>query len=253
MQGIAGRIHIVTGATGGIGKATASVLSRHGGIVVMTDLNAAAGAAAAADIAARTGNPVHFRAVDVADSAAVDALADWVERDIGPAHGLVANAGIVSFAAAFDFTDAAWRKIMSVNLDGVYYCCRAFGRRMRGRGGSMVLISSISATKVVRPERTVAYGTSKAAIAHMAALLGVEWAQDAIRVNSLAPGYTETPMTQKARTDAPEFYARWMDDTPLGRFIQPEEIANIAMFLLSDLSTAITAALIPADGGYTKA
>lgn len=253
MEGIAGKVHVVTGAAGGIGAALSSVLSRHGAKVVMADTNEAYGGPLAARIAAKTGNAVHFRAADVADTASVDALASWVEQEVGPAYGLVANAGVVSMAPAFEFTDEAWRRIMAVNVDGVFHCCRAFGNAMRGRGGSMVLISSIAATVVVRPERTVAYGASKAAVAHMAALLGVEWAREGIRVNSLAPGYTETPMTRKTRADDPHFYDRWMDDTPLGRFIQPEEIANAAMFLLSDLASAVTAAHLPVDGGYAKA
>jgi NAD(P)-dependent dehydrogenase (short-subunit alcohol dehydrogenase family) len=252
MKGIAGRIHVVTGAARGIGCATARVLAQNGGRVVITDLASSDGESTAREIATETGGDVRFMSLDVTDSAAVDALAARIEREVGPVHGLVANAGIHKTDQAFAFSDEDWRQIIAVNLDGAFYCCRSFGNLLRGRGGSIALISSIAATSVVRPETSVAYGVAKAGVAHMAALLGVEWAKERIRVNAVAPGYTETPMVIKTKTDNPDFVRRWLDDIPIGRLLQPEEIANVLMFLLSDLSSAMTCALVTADGGYTR-
>ena len=137
MRGIAGRIHVITGGAQGIGCATARVLAQNGGRVVVTDLASSDGERTARQIAAETRGDVRFMSLDVTDSAAVDALAARIEREVGPVHGLVANAGIHKTALAVEFSDEDWRRIIHVNLDGVFYCCRAFGNLLRGRGGSI--------------------------------------------------------------------------------------------------------------------
>src|SRR5690606_37110212 len=204
MDGIGdGRVHVITGAAGGIGSAIARQIATLGGRVVITDVDTDAGQAAADRLAKETGAEVRFEELDVADSAAVEALAERLERENWPTYGLVANAGIAPSSAAVDYSDELWRKTMSINLDGAFWCCRAFGRYMRTRGaGAIVTISSIAGLKVVRPETHAAYGSTKAAVAHLAALLGVEWARDGVRVNSVAPGYTETPILAPLKTEA---------------------------------------------------
>ncbi|MGO4567057.1 SDR family NAD(P)-dependent oxidoreductase [Rhizobium sp. 2YAF20] len=252
MKGIEGNVYVVTGGASGIGAKIAAALAQLGAKVAITDVNAEGARAVADQLSAETKATVRAYGLDVTDSAEVDRIAAQIEKELGPVKGLAANAGYVEMHSAFDFPDEAWRKIVAVNLDGVFYCCRAFGRQMRGRGGSIVITSSIAATKVVRPERTAAYGAAKAAAAHLAALLGVEWASEGIRVNSVAPGYTATPMVRQTQRTNPQIADIWLNDQPIGRFIEPSEIADAFVYLLSDLSTGITGARLDVDGGYTK-
>ena len=258
MHGIEGSVFVITGAAGAIGSAMALVLAQHGGRVVITDLASSNGEEVAANLS-RKADPeagtrnVQFMAMDVTDPRDVETVASRVETEVGPVYGFVANAGIAPAAPSLELADETWRKTMAINLDGVFYCARSFGRAMVSRGdGAMVLVSSIAGVKVVRPEVHLAYDASKAAVAQMAATLGVEWAKLGVRVNAIGPGYTDTPILSKMKEDDPKTLERWMEDTPMGRLMKPEEIANVALFLLSSLSSAITGALIMADGGYSR-
>lgn len=252
MDGITGKVHVVTGGASGIGASIATKLAELGAVVAITDINVDGATAMAAKLETETGAKVRAYHMDVTNSAQVDDVSRQIEGDLGPVYGLAANAGYVEMHAAFDFPDESWRKITAINLDGVFFCCRAFGRLMRGRGGSIVITSSIAASRVVRPERTVAYGAAKAAAAHMAALLGVEWADEGIRVNTVAPGYTATPMVRQQEVLNPDIVKTWLNDQPIGRFVEPSEIADAFIYLLSDHSSGVTGAKIDVDGGYTK-
>lgn len=247
MEGISGKNFVVTGGASGIGKAAAQRLAELGGQVIIADLPGSDGARVAEEIGGMA-----FAPLDITDVAAIEAAASDIERDHGQIHGLVAAAGISIATPAADYTLESWRRIMDVNLDGAFFCAQAFGKRMRRHGGSIVLISSIAASRVVSPERHAAYGASKAAITQLAALLGVEWAMDGVRVNAIAPGYTNTPLLDRIRQDDPATYARWVSQTPIGRLLEPREIANAILFYLSDLSSGCTASTLHVDGGYNK-
>lgn len=249
MEGINNRTFVVTGGASGIGLATVKRLTALGGKVIIVDLPGSEGGR----IANELGNGTAFKALDVTDVESIEALAADVEAEHGDVHGLCVTAGISIPTPAIDYTLEKWRKIMNVNLDGAFFTAQAFGKRMRGRGGSIVLISSICATKVVSPERHAAYGASKAAVQHLAALLGVEWAPDGVRVNVVAPGYTNTPLLDRIREEDPATYNHWVSQTPIGRLLEPREIANGILFFLSDLSTGCTGASLFVDGGYDKA
>lgn len=247
MEGIGGKIFVVTGGASGIGKATAQRLAELRGQVVIADLPTSDGARIAREVGA-----VAFEPLDVTDATALETLASAIEREHGAVSGVVATAGISVATSAVDYTPESWRRIMNVNLDGAFFTAQAFGKRMRGRGGSIVLISSIAASRVVSPERHAAYGASKAAITQMAALLGVEWAGDGVRVNAVAPGYTNTPLLDRIRQEDPATYAHWVSQTPIGRLLEPREIANAILFYLSDLSSGCTGSSLLVDGGYDK-
>lgn len=247
---LSGKVVVITGAAGGIGAACARFICEIGGHVVVADRNGARDAVVAALSA--EGLSVEAAELDVTDRAATDALIDGVCERHGRLDGFVANAAVNAGGSFITHTDEEWRRVMSVNLDGVYFGVRAAARRMtERRTGSIVILSSICGVKAVRPEVHAAYDVSKAGVAHLAKVVGCELAKTGVRVNAVGPGYTETSLLMDFLADHPDFGERWLDDIPMGRLLKPEEIAGTVGFLLSDLSSAITAQLIMADGGYS--
>ena len=203
-------------------------------------------AAAKADFDER-GLSADYRLLDVTDSDAVTALA----QELDAVDILIANAGIArSGVAGHTVPDEHFLDVMNVN--GVYWCCRAFGSKMLERGsGSIVAIGSISALIVNTPQNQSYYNASKAAVHQLIKSLAAEWAPTGVRVNAIAPGYIETPMTAYGMEDDPEMAAKWLSLTPMGRVGQPEEVGSIALFLASDASSYMTGSVVVADGGYT--
>lgn len=244
-------VYVITGAASGIGAAIAHRLASKGHRIVITDIDDDVGEQTVRTLTEKTGSTLRYERLDVSDAQATESLAALLEESGWPVYGLVANAGIAPSSPSIDYPDELWRKTMAINLDGVFWSCRAFARGMLSRNsGGIVLSSSIAGLGVVRPETHAAYGASKAAVAHLAALLGVEWAKQGIRVNAIAPGYTQTPILDKLKAESPDVYNTWIDDTPMGRLMKPEEIANAAAFLLSDQASGITGVTLSVDGGY---
>lgn len=251
MQGFEGKAVVITGGAGGIGRATGEVLATAGARVVITDVDVAAGTEVVEELRTSTGGELRFEQLDVSDAAAVAALSAQLESDGWPVHGLMANAGIAPTSPALDYTDELWNQTIDINLNGVFWCCREFGRRMVERGaGAIVITSSIAGLGVVSPETHAAYGATKAAVAHLAELLGVEWAKTGVRVNAVAPGYTSTPILDKIEAESPETFEEWVSRTPSGRLNTPREIGDATAFLLSDMASGITATVLRVDGGY---
>ena len=202
------------------------------------------------------GERAGFFALDVTESDSIQEVADAIEDTFGVVTGAVcANAGIAPTAPALDYTDEMWRKVIDINQTGVFLTAREFGRRMveANTGGAMVLTSSIAGLRVVHPEAHVAYGASKAAVAHMAALLGVKWAKHKIRVNLVAPGYIDTAILDTLREENSENVKAWKAAMPIGRLLEPAEVANACAFLFADTASAITAETLAVDGGYSRA
>jgi len=247
-----GRVAVVTGGGQGIGAACAQALAEAGARVVIAELIPERAAGAAKTLATQ-GLAVSGVALDVTKSAAVDALAEQVVKDHGRVDILVNNAGVAkSDVRAEDTSDDHWRFHMDVNVDGLFWCCRAFGRQMLKQGsGSIVNVGSMSGFIVNKPQPQSFYNASKAAVHHLTRSLAAEWGARGVRVNAVAPTYIETPLTSFGIKENPEMYKVWLEMTPMGRVGQPDEIASVVHFLASDAASLVTGAIVLADGGYT--
>ncbi len=250
MSSLAGKVVVVTGGGRGIGAAISRRVLELGGKVVVTDLSEQEAGQTVAELNALAPDSASFVRCDVRDSADVTLAASSACDVHGRIDGLVNNAGIVISSPTLEHTDEVWADTIAVNLSGAFYCAREFGRVM-GAGGSIVNISSIAGVKAVKPEMHVAYGTSKAGIAHMSRILAAEWAPRGIRVNAVGPGYTNTDILKAVGQTDPAIVADWISQIPLHRLIEPVEIANVVCFLLSDDSSAVTGHLLMADAGYS--
>ena len=246
-----GRIVFVTGGAQGIGLCCVEALAEAGAYVVFGDLYGDAIEAAVSAMAAK-GYAVEGLRLDVTDRRAVDAVATELEARWGRVDILINNAGIaLSEIAAEDMEDERWLKVLDVNLNGSFWCARAFGRLMLAQGaGSIVNIGSMSGFIVNRPQGQAHYNASKAAVHHMTRSLAAEWGARGVRVNAVAPTYIATPLNAFADREAPMF-KRWIDSTPMARLGDPEEVASVALFLASDAASLMTGAIVLADGGYS--
>lgn len=246
-----GQVAVVTGGGRGIGLACAELLGEAGARLVLIEYDAGIG-----EEGVRTLKDAGYEAEvlvgDVTSSARMTEIADELAGRGTPATILVNNAGIgESGVPSQDVDDARWLRMMDVNVNGVFWCSRAFGRHMLAeKRGSIVNLGSMSGTICNRPQPQTPYNVSKAAVHHMTRSMAAEWAADGVRVNAVAPTYIETPMVL-ANPLNEDRIPIWLNDTPMGRMGQAEEVASAVLFLASDAASLMTGAIVPVDGGFT--
>ena len=238
---LAGKVAVVTGAGQGMGRAIAQQFAQEGATVVALDLNEAAAQESLAGLAGQ-----HMaRSVNVADSKAVAQVFSDVQAQLGSVDVLVNNAGVGSVDQFADIPDETWLRVIGVNLNGAFFCAREAVKVMQatGKGGAIVNISSTSAVSGDGPAH---YCASKAAIMGLSRGMAKELAPKGIRVNTLVPGPTNTPMMQGIPQE-------WADaiiaGVPMGRMAEPQDIAKVAVFLASDDSGFVTGQNVAVNGG----
>ena len=248
---LAGRKAFITGGGRGIGLSTAEAQPEGRAAVVLSDPAPAVLESGRAELAAK-GWEVDAVRLDVTDAAAVGRAAAEANERHGGIDILIANAGIAwPDTAGEAMPDEVWHKVVDVNLNGVYWCCREFGRSMLERGrGSIVTVGSMSGLISNKPQRQAHYNAAKAGVHHLTRSLAGEWAERGVRVNSVAPTYVDTAMSRGGFTN-PAMFPVWMANTPMRRVARPDEIASAILFLATEASSAVTGSVLVVDCGYT--
>jgi NAD(P)-dependent dehydrogenase (short-subunit alcohol dehydrogenase family) len=248
---LGGRVALVTGGGQGIGLACVEALAEAGAKVVIADYNGKVAEEGKAAMK-KKGYDVEVAILDVTKSADVDGVANSVVNRHGKVDILVNNAGIArSETPAETVTDEHWLNVLDVNLNGTFWCCRAFGRHMlEAKSGAIVNIGSMSGFIVNKPQEQAFYNASKAAVHHLTKSLAAEWGARGVRVNAVAPTYINTPLNAFVK-QKPEMYRAWIEGTPMARMGEVEEIASVALFLASDAASLMTGSVVVVDGGYT--
>ena len=247
---VAPRTSIVTGAGSrrGIGRHTAHTLAAAGWAVAILDIEAAAAAEAAAEIADRHGVAARGYGCDVTDDAAVDAVIAAVEGELPPVGALVNNAGVTSPVRFAEVSVAEWERVLRVNLHGSFLVTRRVVPGMTARGfGRIVMLSSVSAERGGGVFGGVAYSAAKAALLGFTRALAREVGPDGITVNAVAPGLIDTDITA-GKLD-PEKKARLVADVPMARAGRTEDVADVIAFLCRPESSYVTGATWDINGG----
>lgn len=244
--GLEGKVAVVTGGSRGIGQTVSVGLAKAGAEVVILCRSVPEETLRLIEQAG--GKACHI-AVDVTDEQAVEQAFDEIVGRLGSVDVVFNNAGICIHKPTLEASFDEWRRVLDVNLNGVYVVCRAAGRVMVQHGihGSIINNASMSGSIVNVPQWQCSYNASKAAVLHLTRSLAVEWAPFGIRVNSLSPGYTATAMS----VDTPEELKNaWMPLIPMGRMGAPEELVGAVLYLAGKASAYTTGADIIVDGGY---
>ncbi|MDO9377672.1 MAG: 3-oxoacyl-ACP reductase [Nocardioidaceae bacterium] len=246
---VQGKAVVVTGGCSGIGLASVRRFAAEGAHVVIADLDDARGEEVAAEVG---GLFIH---TDVTDKDQVDALFATTKETYGSVDVAFNNAGISppDDDSILDTDLEAWKRVQDVNLTSVYLCCKAaLPYMIEAKKGSIINTASFVAVMGAATSQ-ISYSASKGGVLSMSRELGVQFARQGIRVNALCPGPVNTPLLQELFANDPERAARRLIHVPVGRFAEPDEIANAVLFLGSDESSFITASTFLVDGGISGA
>ena len=237
-----GRHALVTGGAGGIGGATVQALLADGCFVIATGINEA-------EIAPHRADPayagVDWRVLDVGDVAAIETLAAATQE-----LDILVNCAGITIRGAPAFEEEGFERVLDINLSGTMRCCRAFLPQLSRRPGTIVNIASMMS--FFGSGTAPGYAASKGGVAQLTKSLAVAWARYGIRVNAIAPGWIETPMSRDhiMKSDM-ALYERVAERTPMGRWGVPDHIGKVVPLLCDDAAAWITGVILPVDGGYT--
>lgn len=248
-SGLKDKVAFLTGSASGIGKTVALTLASEGSKIAVADLNEEGAKEVVDLINQRYGREDSVMAckVDVTNKKSVEEAVQKTVNSFGKLDILVNCAGIYRPWEFLDVVEEDWDAVMNINLKGTFLCCVIAGKEMvKRKSGAIVNIASIGG--VLPLINAGAYGPSKAGVVSLTQQLAVEWAKHNVRVNSISPGTTNTPMNALEFRDR-DVYERHVSGIPLGRIAEPEEIANVITFLVSDLASYVTGQNIIVDGG----
>lgn len=249
MFDLSGKVAVVTGGGRGIGYAISEALAQHGATVVMCGRSKETLDKAVLAIRAKSG-VAHALPMDVGSDEDVARGRDWLTRELGGIDILINNAGIDPHYATIDKTSMeAWNEIISVNLTGVFRCCKLLGGLIREKGGgSIINVSSIAGH--IGLKRQVPYGASKGGVEQLTKSLAHDWAEHGVRVNTIAYGFVTTDLTA-GMTSHEHIAPRLLARIPMGRFGTLDDVAGAAVFLASNASSYVTGHSLLVDGGWT--
>ncbi len=246
---LAGRVALVTGAGSGIGQRIALGLAQSGADIAGLDRRTDSGLADTVQMVAKAGGSAIAIHADVTDRAALDAAVARTESELGPLGIAVNAAGIANAGPAEEMDEEQYQTLMDINMKGIFLSCQAeAGAMLRHGRGSIVNIASMSGVIVNRGLMQVHYNASKAGVIHMSKSMAMEWVHRGVRVNSISPGYTATPMNTRPEMvhQTREFEAQ----TPMQRMASVDEMVGPAIFLASDASSYCTGHDLLVDGGF---
>ncbi len=243
-----GKIAVITGAASGIGKASAKVFAQEGATVVVVDM-----VDEGEEVASQVGGM--FIKADVTDEASVEEIYERTAKTYGGVDVCFNNAGISppDDDSILDTGLEAWERVQRVNLTSVYLCCKYSIPHLLKRGGGSIINTASFVALLGAATSQISYTASKGGVLTMSRELGVQFARQGIRVNSICPGPVNTPLLQELFAKDPERAARRLVHVPVGRFAEPEEIAKAAAFLASDDASFIVATAFIVDGGVHAA
>lgn len=246
-----GKTAFVTGGARGIGKSIVTALGEAGAAVAVVDIDIEEAKNTANQLVSEGIKAIAIKA-DVTDTIQVHEMIATIVSEFGKLDIAFCNAGFCLNISASQMTYSQWKKVIDVNLNGVFLTAQAAGKQMlkQGTGGSIINTASMSAHIVNIPQPQCSYNASKAAVIQLTKSLAIEWAMDNIRVNSISPGYIGTELTLNSPTLVP-LIEEWNKMAPLHRMGQPDELQGIAVYLASDLSSFTTGADFIIDGGFT--
>jgi NAD(P)-dependent dehydrogenase (short-subunit alcohol dehydrogenase family) len=245
-----GKVAVITGAAGGIGREAATLFSAEGASVCVADVDASKGEETAAEC-----REAFFQEVDVTDPKSVESMYAATAERYGGVDVLYNNAGIMPAddASIIETEPDAWQRVQDVNTKGVFLCCKYGIPRLLERGGGSVINVASFVAMAGAATSQISYTASKGAVLSMSRELAVEFARRGVRVNALCPGPVETPLLMRLFDETPGALERRLVHIPMGRLAQAKEIAYGALFLASDESSFVNGATFLVDGGITAA